>query len=92
MLIHPCEEEYLFSALPMEAGNHIGEHFLIGVADMRRTIGVINGGGDKIVFFHCVDESVLAACGRSGGVSSIDIFPPQERMRAFTPADSASAI
>jgi len=92
----------------MIAGQHVGEDLLVGVAQVGRGIGVVDGGGD--VETHGCDvrkknlENGLpgeregfwsdqeALEESEGGGSSFLILPPQERMRALAPAASASAI
>ena len=88
MLVDTGQEEDLAPALTLEAREDVGEDLLVGVADMRRRVRVIDRGGDE-ERFHGMDTQVSPA-GAEG--SSFAILPPQERIRAFTPADSASAI
>ena len=46
MLVHARDEEHLAPVQPHEALDGVGGDALIGVADMRRAIGVGDGGGD----------------------------------------------
>ena len=90
MLVDSREEEHLAAALSLEACQDVGEDLLVGVADVGRGVRVIDRGGDE-ERFHVVGVS-LSPAGAAGGFSSLAILPPQERILAFTPADSASAI
>ena len=47
VLIHSREEKDIVSRQPMVPGDHIGEHLLVGMPDVRRAIGVIDGGRDE---------------------------------------------
>ena len=60
-------------------GDGVGQDFLVGVADVRRAVRVVDGRGDEEGFAHDGSGSTLS-------------FPPQERMRALAPAASASLI
>ena len=46
VLIHAGEEVHLASREPLKPRHDIGEHLFIRVADVRRRVGVINGGRD----------------------------------------------
>ncbi len=52
VLIGPGEEKDIFSLQPHEAGNRIRCQQFIGMADMRRTIGIGDGGGDVEAVRH----------------------------------------
>ena len=90
MLVDSREEENLAATLSLEACQDVGEDLLVGVADVGRGVRVIDRRGDE-ERFHVVGVS-LSPAGAAGGFSSLAILPPQERILAFTPADSASAI
>ena len=44
MLVHAGHEQSVIAVEPFEAGDRIGGDPLIGMADMRRAIGIGNGG------------------------------------------------
>ena len=48
MLIHAREEVHLTPGQPLVARHHIRQHLLIRMADVRRSIGVVDGGRDEI--------------------------------------------
>ena len=45
MLVHAGDEKHVIAVEPLEARNGIGGNPLIGVADVRRAIGIGNGRG-----------------------------------------------
>ena len=47
VLVHAGEEINALPGEPLEAGDHIRQHLFIGMADVRRAVGVVDGGGDK---------------------------------------------
>ncbi len=52
VLVHAGDEQHVLAVEPLESGEGVGGDALVGVADMRRAIGVGNGGRDVIgVFF-----------------------------------------
>ena len=53
VLIDPGEVENFLAFQPMIARDDIGEHLLVGVADVRRAIGVIDRGGEVKAVRHC---------------------------------------
>ena len=46
VFVHPGEEHNVITVQPLEAGQRVGGQGLVGVADVRRAIGIGNGGGD----------------------------------------------
>ncbi len=48
VLIHPGDEKHVETVQPLPAREGVGRDALIGVADVRRSIGVGNGGRDHI--------------------------------------------
>jgi hypothetical protein len=46
MLVNAGEEVCFSTFEALIAGKHVGENFLIGVADMRFTVWVVDGSGD----------------------------------------------
>jgi hypothetical protein len=61
VLIDTCQKENFVAFEPMIARDHVGQHLLVSVSDMRRRIGVINRGGDEKGLWHAVklpDESL----------------------------------
>jgi hypothetical protein len=61
VLIDAGQKENVFAFEPMIARNHIGQHFFVSVANMRRRIGIIDRRGDEECFRHEVklpDESL----------------------------------
>ena len=74
VLVHACEEEHIASCETLVAGDGVGEDLLIGMADVRRAIGVVDRGGDEECVRHGVsgigfdfsapgEDARLAACG-----------------------------
>ena len=51
VLVHAGEEKNLTPVQPLKPRHDISQHFFISVPDVRRRVGVINGGGD-VVRFH----------------------------------------
>ena len=47
VLIDAGEEKNVVAFQPVIAREHIGEHLLVSVADVRRAVGVVDGGGDE---------------------------------------------
>ena len=47
VLIDAGEEEDLVAFQPVIARDHVGEDLLVRVADVRRAVGVVDGGGDE---------------------------------------------
>ena len=55
MLIDAGKKKDFFTFEPVIARNHIGQHHLVGVPDVRRRVRVIDGGGDEKCLRHfCV--------------------------------------
>jgi hypothetical protein len=52
VLIHASEEEDITPCKPLVACYGIGENFLIGMADVRRAIRVVNRSGDEKCIGH----------------------------------------
>jgi hypothetical protein len=53
MLVHAGDEEYVITVQPLEAGDGIGGDAFIGVANVRRAVGIGNGRSDvKFRFGH----------------------------------------
>jgi len=48
VLVDAGEEVHLTAVLALEAGHHVSENLLIGVADVRRRVRVVDGGGDVV--------------------------------------------
>ena len=46
MFVEPGEEVHLAAAHPHVAGDHVGEDFFVGMAEVRRAVGVVDGRGD----------------------------------------------
>ena len=74
VLVDACEEENIASGEALVAGDGVGEDLLIGMADVRRAIGVVDRGGDEECVRHGVsgigfdfsapgENARLAACG-----------------------------
>ena len=55
MLIDAGQKENVFTFEPVITRDHIGQHFLVGVTDMRRRIRVIDRGGDEKCLRHARD-------------------------------------
>jgi hypothetical protein len=47
VLIEAGEEVNFAPGEPHIAGHGVGQHLFIGVADVRRAVGVVDGGGDE---------------------------------------------
>ncbi len=47
VLIDPSQEEHLVAAQATVASDDIGEDFFVGMSDVGRAIGLVNGGGDE---------------------------------------------
>ena len=56
VLINAGQKENVFAFEPMIARNHIGQHFLVSVADMRWRIRVIDRRGDEKRLRHFCDH------------------------------------
>ena len=55
MLIDTGEKKHVLTFEPVITRNHIGQHHLVGVPDMRRRVRVIDRGGDEKCLRHfCV--------------------------------------
>ena len=52
VLIDAGEEENFLALQPMITRDDIGQHLFVGVADVRRTVGVVDRGGDVKRFGH----------------------------------------
>jgi hypothetical protein len=48
VLVHAGDEQHILAVEPLESRENVGRDPLVGVADMRRAIGVGNGGRDVI--------------------------------------------
>ena len=48
VLVHAGDEQHVIAVEPLEARDRVGRDALIGMADMRRAIGVGNGRGDHV--------------------------------------------
>ena len=90
VLINAREEENMIAREPVIAGNDVGEHLLVGMADVRRAIRVIDGGGDEKGCWEC--ENVQTQGSKRINYQRRLIFPPQLKILAFVPAASASGI
>ena len=55
MLIDAGEEKHVLTFEPVIARNHIGQHHLVGMPDVRRGVGVIDGGGNEKGLRHARD-------------------------------------
>ena len=86
MLVDPSQEEYLLPSLTVKTGEDISENLFVGMPDVGRPVRVVDRGGDEKAIHGMVCVPVC-----DPGVSGA-IFAPQERIRAFVPADSASGI
>ena len=76
VLVHAGEEQDVVAVEPFEPRDRIGRDPLIGMADMRRAIGIGNGGGDvegrapAIGAFSKLDGGGRATAGASGAAAS----------------------
>jgi len=61
VLIDAGEVENVLPFQPVVAGEDIGEHFLVGVADVRGAVGVVDGGGDEEGVGHKAARNVWEA-------------------------------
>ena len=52
VLIDAGEEENFLAFQPVVAREHVGEHLFVGVPDVRRAVGVVDGGGDEKCSVH----------------------------------------
>ncbi len=52
VLVDSGEKENLLAFQPVKTRDDIGQHLLVGVADMRRAVGVIDRGGEVERFRH----------------------------------------
>ena len=46
MLVHAGEEKRLVAPQAAVADDHVGKHLFVGMADVGRAVGVIDGGGE----------------------------------------------
>jgi hypothetical protein len=60
MLIDTGQEKNLFALQPMISRDDVSEHLLVGVTDVWRAVGVVDGGGDVERLWH----PALRYCGR----------------------------
>jgi hypothetical protein len=51
VLVHSGQEVRLATVQALKPSHHIRQHFFIRMADVRRRVGVVDGGGD-VVGFH----------------------------------------
>ena len=52
VLIDTGEEKNLFALQPMISRDDVGQHLLVGVTDVWRAVGVVDGGGDVERLWH----------------------------------------
>ncbi len=79
VLVHSGEEEHFFAPQAVISGHDIGQHLFVGVAEMRRAIGIINGGGEVEARGHAgtkLSEPVRMAQPLFAGASFLRILPP----------------
>jgi hypothetical protein len=66
VLIGAGQETNIIAIQALEAGERIGGQRFIGVADMRRAVGIGNGGRDVIAIGHRVVEGFLEGIRHAG--------------------------
>ena len=91
VLIDAREEENVVAFQPVITREDIGEHLLVSVADVRRAVGVINGGGDEEGFGHGKGVG-RPASGTGGSIVAMGVPEPQDmhHSRGFVdPVDDA---
>ena len=67
VLIDAGEEENLLALQPMITRDDVGEDLLVRMADVRRTVGVIDRGGEIERFRHRAQSIAGERCARNCG-------------------------
>lgn len=66
VLIHAGEEIHLTPVLPLKARHDVSEHFFIRMADVWRSVRVVDGGGDVVGLHNEKEEMGKRACTMFG--------------------------
>src|SRR6478609_5942970 len=92
VLVGAGEEEHVVAVEPHEAGDRVGGDRLVGVADMRRAIGIGDGGSDVIaglVGHRSVPSSAFSELTEKAGTTN---SPPTESAGGPRPGHDASPL
>ncbi len=77
VLVGAGEEHHVIALQALVAGDGVGGHGAVGVADVQIVRGVVNGGGDiKGLLFHALFSCYRCLCAQGSSVTTTPASPP----------------